>query len=39
MKPTLKQIALESGVSTSTASRVATGKGYVDPETRRRVQQ
>ncbi len=39
MKPTLEKIAQEAGVSTSTASRVATGKGYVKPETRKRIQQ
>ncbi len=35
----IKEVALRAGVSTSTVSRTLSGKIYVDPETKRRVQQ
>src|SRR5512142_194407 len=35
---TIKQVALESGVSTQTVSRVINGRPDVSPETRERVQ-
>jgi len=34
---TIKDIALKAGVSTSTVSRVLTGNGYVNEETKQRI--
>lgn len=39
MKPTLKQLAAETGLSISTISRVITGRGYVAAETRAQVEE
>ncbi len=39
MRPTLKQIAGETGLSISTVSRVLTGKGYVAADTKKLVEE
>jgi len=38
LRPTLKQIADECGISISTVSRIVTGKGYVSDEAREQVE-
>ncbi|MCJ8010243.1 LacI family transcriptional regulator [Paenibacillus sp. KQZ6P-2] len=39
MDYTIKEIALRAGVSKSTVSRVISGKGYISPATREKVEQ